>query len=219
MKTAQVIHFITSHGEYEEIVINNGKSCLPMGAIAALSSELLGDEWKIRDNAGTQTLYIDGNSMQTGSQVVYIEPMADEAGLTFTITEINEGEDWAIIRANVDMNIKPTYSVYLSKLREITLPESLAITFARVLRMALSNDQLQTIIDRNLAPEYADLCASHDFCDSNMAMELAFQMVTGYASEPIFYAIGKPEAIPQGERDVDLINAAWTIAKANNFAI
>lgn len=50
------------------------------------------------------------------STVKYAEPMADEVNLTFTVIEIEPATNWCKIQANVDMNIKPTYTANISDL-------------------------------------------------------------------------------------------------------
>lgn len=82
----------------------------------------------------------------------------------------------------------------------------LADALAEVLREWLSPTEWQEMRARNDTPEYADCCASHDFCDANMAMDEAFRR-----------ALGRPPDVydrPDGAEgpDVALWNAAWADA-------
>lgn len=54
-----------------------------------------------------------------GSIVKYKRPYKDEIGLTFTVIEIFESQNWCNIRANVDMKIQPTVLADLSDLETI----------------------------------------------------------------------------------------------------
>ncbi len=55
--------------------------------------------------------------MKINDKVKYLAPLEDEIGLTFTIVDMDERHpDWCIIMANVDMNIKPTYTANLTDL-------------------------------------------------------------------------------------------------------
>lgn len=55
--------------------------------------------------------------MNINDKVQYLTPLADEIGLTFTIVEIDTNVNWCKIQANIDMNIKPTYTANLSDLQ------------------------------------------------------------------------------------------------------
>lgn len=82
---------------------------------------------------------------------------------------------------------------------------SLANTFSTVLRQWLTAEQMRQVVERNRATGNEALCASHDFCDANMAMHEAFETVLGHE--------------PDGEsgEDAELWNTAWTAAKRANF--
>lgn len=81
--------------------------------------------------------------------------------------------------------------------------DMLARKFSVVLRDWLSPSNMAIVIERNLDSRWAGFCASHDFCDANEAMLLAFSSLTGRDME--------------GD-DTDDINKAWGIARASNFA-
>lgn len=86
--------------------------------------------------------------------------------------------------------------------------ETLANAFGRVLRTWLDASEMATVIQRNRTPEYGRyICASHDFCDANMAMAQAFMEAFGR----------EPDV--DGDEDVALWNAAWSLAKANDFVV
>lgn len=85
-------------------------------------------------------------------------------------------------------------------------PEKLAYTFSVVLKEWLTPEEMQTVVSRNATPEYgAQLCASHDFCDANMAMQEAF------------IRLFKRTPDTNSELDSTLWNQAWYIAKEHAF--
>jgi len=90
-------------------------------------------------------------------------------------------------------------------------PTELARCFSAVLRQWLTDSEIANINAANAASGYnASICASHDYCDSNMAM-----------LEAVSNAIG----IPVDNIDVDvsdvrfceLLNEAWAIANRADF--
>ena len=90
-------------------------------------------------------------------------------------------------------------------------PTELAKCFATVLRQWLTDSEMSEINTTNADGGYDPAtCASHDYCDSNMAMLEAISNLTG---------------IPVGDIDVsvsdapfcDLLNEAWAIAKRAEF--
>lgn len=93
----------------------------------------------------------------------------------------------------------------------------LAAKFALVLADWLTVAEFAEMQSRNATPEYRDreTCASHDFCDANMAMEAAFTDCFG--REPRFgefveaYGLS-PDAKAEAE-DAALWNAAWDKAR------
>jgi hypothetical protein len=91
----------------------------------------------------------------------------------------------------------------------------LAKEFGAVLKEWLTGEQMLQVISTNREDINASWCASHDFCDANMAMDAAFQKVMG--REFVFFNDEQPETEAQNGEDTDLINAAWTLAKKNDF--
>ena len=83
-----------------------------------------------------------------------------------------------------------------------------ARTFAARLLAEIGTVNLQEVIRRNALPVYCGCCASHDYCDANMAMMDAFEGTTG---RPLLGEDGMADG------DCDLVNAAWDMAKANAF--
>lgn len=81
----------------------------------------------------------------------------------------------------------------------------LANEFSRILTEWLGTE---TIAEINRLNEGEDktCCHSHDFCDSNMAMNEAFLALYGR------------DISIQSQKDTDLVNKAWTIAKNNKFS-
>lgn len=85
--------------------------------------------------------------------------------------------------------------------------EQIADALAAVLRQWLTPEQFEDMKRRNSTAEYAThCCASHDFCDANMAMQAAFVRAIGRAPN----VIGEG---PSVEADVALWNAAWEDAR------
>lgn len=77
--------------------------------------------------------------------------------------------------------------------------------FVSVLREWLTDAEWAEMIARNKTPAYhGEICASHDFCDANMAMQAAFEKVMGRE----FAANTEAEDI-----DFPLWNAAWKMAR------
>lgn len=81
-------------------------------------------------------------------------------------------------------------------------PHELARGFSRVLRKRLSPDELAECVRRNDSEANPGICHSHDFCDANMAMAEAWELLTSLPH--------CPEA---------LWDAAWNIAKTSNFTL
>lgn len=90
--------------------------------------------------------------------------------------------------------------------RALPQPDQLANEFCRVLHQWLEPAMIAEINRRNATPDYTRLCASHDFCDSNQAM-IAAQRVLGIELDPRF------------NEDVELMSAAWGIARRRGFAL
>jgi hypothetical protein len=84
--------------------------------------------------------------------------------------------------------------------------------FSRVLHEWLTADELAEALRRNASPEYAGCCATHDFCDANMAMQEAF-IAAGLPDPGLFHGVHDC-----GLSTDDLWDAAWDAAKAANFA-
>lgn len=80
-----------------------------------------------------------------------------------------------------------------------------ANTFSLVLRQWLTKEQMIEVVKRNRETDNEALCASHDFCDANMAMLEAFTAANGH----------EPSA--ESDEDTRLWNEAWEMAKAANF--
>lgn len=87
----------------------------------------------------------------------------------------------------------------------MTDTERLARLFSVVLRSWLPPEQMAEVIRRNALPGNERFCASHDFCDANMAMVEAFRVVFERDNQA------------ESDADTDAINDAWDMAKANHF--
>jgi len=81
--------------------------------------------------------------------------------------------------------------------------EILARVFAYSVREALGEDRLAMVNLENETSPFA--CASHDYIDSNVNMDEAFELVTGSPCDA------------SSQENADLINAAWDMAKGLGF--
>lgn len=82
--------------------------------------------------------------------------------------------------------------------------DALATGFSTLVRAHLA-DSLDAIRARNLEPKYLGCCATHDFCGANTLMADAFRTVVGR------------DVDLESARDTDLWNAAWDLAKLQEF--
>lgn len=86
--------------------------------------------------------------------------------------------------------------------------QTIAREFASNLREAIGTLNLAKVVDANLKVKaYRDdtCCASHEFCDANVYMLEAFETVMRRLPDPA------------SQSDADLLNEAWSMAKAANF--
>ncbi len=94
--------------------------------------------------------------------------------------------------------------------REMPRPEvdteKIAREFSRILLEWVGEKNMKTIIDQNFDEENNSICHSHDFTDANMAMEQAL-VNNGYLEEDII----------KNGKVIDIWDAAWTMAKENEF--
>ncbi len=102
----------------------------------------------------------------------------------------------------------PPYQIKVSELSN---------AFAKVLHEWLTPEQMEEVNRLNVTPKYDGCCATHDFCDSNMAMDEAFKLTFGRSFT--FYDEEIPETEKQNAADTDLFNAAWDMAKSFKFKI
>jgi len=85
------------------------------------------------------------------------------------------------------------------------LETKLAQEFGKTLCSWLSNDQMKELIVLNATPDYQDgSCASHNYCDANEAMCVAFEKVMGRSFT------GK-------SKDYTMTNNAWSKARKADF--
>lgn len=98
-------------------------------------------------------------------------------------------------------------------------PDAVAHAFADVLKEWLTPEQVAEANAKNKTDDYDDsVCASHDYCDANMAMDEAFKKV-----DPAFYAAAWADNEATGgegkvwARMTDIWNEAWGIAKRADF--
>ena len=81
----------------------------------------------------------------------------------------------------------------------------LARSFADILGEWLTPEQFAEMRLRNVQYVNDNICASHDYCDANMAMIEAFNRVLG--REPASWFANDSDA------DMRLMDEAWNIAK------
>lgn len=89
---------------------------------------------------------------------------------------------------------------------EVNTQHALAKEFSRVLRSWLTPEEMAKVIQLNATPQYHGCCASHDFCDSNMAMDEAFTKIVGH------------ECDADVGLDAVTWSKAWDIAVKSEFA-
>lgn len=95
--------------------------------------------------------------------------------------------------------------------------EQLAREFSLKLRHYLSEHEMSQVISLNESEEDKDCCHSHDFCDANMVMDEAFIKVFNRSCIFPSDVEENPELAAKEVEDLDLWNAAWTVAKNNKF--
>jgi hypothetical protein len=98
----------------------------------------------------------------------------------------------------------------------MVLPEApkLAKEFSRLMREAVSPKELDLANHRNMDPDYANCCATHDFTDANVCMSEAFA-VLGYDTAP-------PDGVSLDvatDAYSHVWNAAWDLAKQEGFLL
>ena len=62
---------------------------------------------------------MEQNNLKLHDQVEFIKPLADETGLSFTIINISQEDNWCLLEANVPMAIKPTITANLDQLKKV----------------------------------------------------------------------------------------------------
>jgi len=80
--------------------------------------------------------------------------------------------------------------------------------FASLLRTEFSDDEWKTVRERNAAQDCEAICHSHDFCDANEYMAIAFRRVMGRDILP-------DDGSGMTDADCAIWNAAWMHAKRN----
>lgn len=83
--------------------------------------------------------------------------------------------------------------------------------FKVVLRRQLSPAELKAIDETNRQRADAT-CATHDYCDANMAMLEAVVELTGLPEDEA------TDRLVRGDLLIDAVNEGWTLAKAEGFS-
>jgi len=92
-------------------------------------------------------------------------------------------------------------------------PGELAKSFSVVLSQWLADSEISRINAANATSGYdALVCASHDYCDANMAMLEAVSNATGIPVDDI-------EVDISDARFCELLSEAWAIAKRADFDV
>lgn len=123
--------------------------------------------------------------------------------------EFPEGERFSVMPCDRDGGRIGDVILYtgdaLPDLLAFLHPHVIAHAFAGVLKEWANPDQWRQMRADNATPDYAgDMCASHDFCDANMAMHAAFLAVLKR----------EPDVVGEAPTDLDLWDAAWSVARA-----
>lgn len=137
--------------------------------------------------------YLSGKGWVRGADSVTHGRVARRLGTVLTLAV--DGEDWESGR---------DYSQALAIVERVEEIETGAVArlYSVILGEWLTGSEQAEVIARNAV--YAKgICASHDFCDANMAMAEAFER------------LGLPVA--DGLTDYSVWNAAWNMAKAAGF--
>lgn len=96
----------------------------------------------------------------------------------------------------------------------------LAQRFCAILKAWLTPEELSESVKRNaIAAAIGDhsVCHSHDFCDANQAMLDAWEECFGKDEYPAVIRGGATEE--EIDRDDQLWNRAWSLAKQSEFSI
>jgi hypothetical protein len=83
--------------------------------------------------------------------------------------------------------------------------EELASAFSKILWRWLTPAEMEDVIRLNGTAEYANCCATHNYCDPNQAMIDALENFGVYWFDA------------NDEELTALINAAWSLARERNF--
>jgi hypothetical protein len=89
---------------------------------------------------------------------------------------------------------------------------ALARAFSKQLRLQIGLVGIHKVNERNAANADADTCASHDFCDANMAMLDAWCELTEEDPETV-----SASDILNDDKNLALWNSAWALAKQRGF--
>jgi len=76
----------------------------------------------------------------------------------------------------------------------------IAKEFCQILNWGLNAEEMAEVVRRNAEETNPNICHSHDFCDANEAMIVAFE---NYELDPI--------------ENMELCNKAWNLAKSVGF--
>ena len=90
-----------------------------------------------------------------------------------------------------------------------SMAQRLSVRFSQILREWLSESEMAEVLARNAAETNPQICHSHDFADPNQAMLDA-------AKDLGFREIDVLDG-PLSSAGIDLWNAAWNLAKSNDF--
>jgi len=95
----------------------------------------------------------------------------------------------------------------LDRARAEETPRKLAVEFSKIIRRWLTPLQLSQVVIMNRKNPNKNICATHEFCDANVAMDEAFAIVTGQPAS----------ADLNDETTLELWVKAWQIAQDEGF--
>lgn len=177
--------------------------------------------WTTDNQISTENL-TEQELIEFADTLVYYDTMdeAEEAGrekittLDAAIKAIEKDNDYKVVKKGNSFakggRVVKGGPITASKVKD------LAIAFTKELRTEISAEDMDAIVAEN-KERNDNTCATHDYVDSNMSMNDAFEKSTG--RDYTFYNGDDPKTEKQNELDDALMQAAWSFAKANDFDV
>jgi hypothetical protein len=153
--------------------------------------------------------------LKTGLQVCYKDTFGAFTKLGI-ITDTFPQDGFTMYLLNTAMGAYMADELRLINHLEQDKVTALSNEFSRIVSSWCSAEQLAEINRLNALPQNVGCCASHDYYDTNMAMDEAFTKTFG--REFTFFNDDEPETEVGNSIDTDYFNAAWELSKQNKFA-